>query len=76
MRKFAIRLLTLAILATTVVAVAVVSPANAATNDGKHVKKHTKKHQQAPAVSNARSSNPGFPPIYEDPDRKAAGGGY
>jgi hypothetical protein len=76
MTRFTIRLLALATLALPLVAIPVVSPADAVTNGKTHVKKHAKKPQQAPIVSNARSSNPGYPSMYEDPDRKAAGGGY
>jgi hypothetical protein len=76
MRTFAIGFLALTIYVMPLVALAVVSPANAATSDGKHVKKHAKKSQRAPVVNNARSLNPGYPSTYEDPDRKAAAGGY
>ena len=73
MKKFTIRLLALVIFATPLMAVPVVSPANAATNDSKHVKKHTRKIQRAPAVKNANKS---LLPSYEDDfDRKNAGGG-
>jgi hypothetical protein len=68
MTRFTIRLLALAL-----VAIPVVSSADAATNDKIHVKKHAKKPQQAPIVNNARSSNPRYPSTYEDPDRKAGG---
>ena len=76
MRTFAVGFLALTICLTPLVALAVVSPVNAATSDGKHVKKHAKKPQRAPIINNARPSNPGYPSTYEDPDRKAAGGGY
>jgi hypothetical protein len=72
----AIRFLALTICVTPLAAFAVVSPVNAETSNGNHVKKHAKKPQRAPVVNNARSSNPGYPSTYEDPDRKAAGGGY
>jgi hypothetical protein len=52
----------------------VVSPANAATNDSKHVKKHAKRVHRAPAVQSAKSQNP-FPSYDDDFDRKNAGGG-
>ena len=74
MRKFAILLLALTIFVAPLVAVRFVSSAVAATNSSKHLKKHARTHQ-TPAVQNARSQNP-FPPMDEDPDRKAAGGGY
>jgi hypothetical protein len=73
MTKFTIRLMALVIFATPLLAVPAVSPANAATNDSKHVKKHTRKIQRAPAVKNANKS---LLPSYEDDfDRKNAGGG-
>ena len=61
MRTFAIGFLALTIYVMPLVALAVVSPANAATSDGKHVKKHAKKPQRAPVVNNAWPSNPGVP---------------
>jgi hypothetical protein len=76
MRNFAIRFLAMAICVMPLVTIAIVSPVNAANSDGKQVKKHAKKPHQAPVVNNARSSNPGYPSMYENPDRKAAGGGY
>jgi hypothetical protein len=55
------------------------TPAKAAT-DGTDVQKHKKKIHRSARVDNARSSGQAkpslFPPMYEDPDRKAAGGGY
>jgi hypothetical protein len=74
MRKLAIRLLTLTIYCAPLIMIPVVSPANAATNGNKHMKKHAKV-QRAPVVQSGKSPNP-FPPMNEDPDRKAAGGGY
>ena len=73
MKKITIRLLALAIFATPLMAVPVISPANAATNDGKQVKKHTRKIQRAPAVKNANKSL--FPSYEDDFDRRNAGGG-
>jgi hypothetical protein len=79
MRKFAIRLLTLTMYAMALAAVPVMTPAKAAT-DGTDVQKHKKKIHRSARVDNARSSGQAkpslFPPMYEDPDRKAAGGGY
>ena len=74
MSKFAIRLLTLAMYATALVAVPMVAPAMAAEHS-KEMKKHKKIHR-SPGIANARSpsANP-FPPMDEDPDRKAGGGG-
>lgn len=74
MSRFAIRLLTLAMYATALVAVPMVTPANAATNGSKEIKKHKKMTQRSPAIHDRRSDNP-FPPMDEDPDRKAGGGG-
>jgi hypothetical protein len=77
MRKLAIRLLTLTIYATATVAAPVVSPVNAANNDGKEVKKHHKKPQGGPSLSSrAKPSDNPFPPMNEDPDRRVSGGGY
>jgi hypothetical protein len=75
MSKFAIGLLTLAVYATSLVAVPMVTPAKAATESSKQMKKHKKIHR-SPGIANARSpsANP-FPPMDEDPDRKAGGGG-
>ena len=63
MSKFAIRLLTLAMYATALVAVPMVTPANAATNGGKHTK-HKKKIQNSWSAGQASpvtrpSSRPG-----------------
>ncbi|MGO8912899.1 MAG: hypothetical protein ACLQDM_26740 [Bradyrhizobium sp.] len=80
MSKFAIRLLILAMYATALVAVPMVTPAKAATNSSKQVnsskevKKKKKMTQRSPAIRDHRSDNP-FPPMDEDPDRKAGGGG-
>ncbi len=76
MSKSAIGLLTLAVYATSLVAVPMVTPAKAAAESSKQIKKHKKIHGN-PGIANVRSpsANP-FPPMGEDPDRKAAGGGY
>ena len=75
MSKFAIGLFTLAVYATSLVAVPMVTPAKAAAESSKQIKKHKKIHR-SPGIANARSpsANP-FPPMDEDPDRKAGGGG-
>lgn len=75
MSKFAIGLLTLAVYATALVAVPMVTPARAAADSSKQMKKHKKIHR-SPGIANAKSpsANP-FPPMDEDPDRKAGGGG-
>ena len=76
MSKFAIRLLTLSMYATALVAAPMVTPAKAAADSSKEMKKHKKKIHRSPGIANARSpsANP-FPPMDEDPDRKAGGGG-
>ena len=73
MRKLAIRLLTLAIYATALVAVPAVTPAKAAADGSQEMKKHKKKtHKslriEAPKASNqAPYSNPN-----DNPDRKVS----
>ena len=76
MSKFAIGLLTLAVYATALVAVPTITPAKAATDSSKEMKKHKNKKmtQKNPAIRDRSSDNP-FPPMDEDPDRKAGGGG-
>lgn len=73
MSKFAIRFLTLAIYATALMAAPAVTPARAAA-DSKHVKKSASKKK---ALNSPRAYDPWSPDhANEDPDRKAAGGGY
>jgi hypothetical protein len=75
MSKSAIGLLTLAICATALVMVPMVTPAKAATNGGREIEKN-KKTQKSLGVSEPRSSNPAWPPpMYDDFDRKNGGGG-
>jgi hypothetical protein len=75
MRKFAIRLLTLAVYATTSLAVPLVAPAMAAT-EGTHAKKRHQKIRPASSSAAPRISNE-IPRNYsDDPDRRAPGGGY
>jgi hypothetical protein len=52
MSKFAIPLLTLAMYATALVVVPMVTPAKAATNSSKQIKKHKTKIQRGPGFSN------------------------
>ncbi len=73
MKKFAIRLLTLAMFATPLTAIPKVFPAEAATNNKTHVKKHARKIQRAPVVQNANKGS--FPSYEDDFDRRNAGGG-
>jgi hypothetical protein len=75
MSKFAIGLLTLAMYATALVAVPMVTPAKAAADSSKEMKKNKKIHR-SPGIANARSpSAHPSPATNDDPDRKA-GGGY
>lgn len=74
MSKSAITLLTLAMYATALAVVPTVTPAKAATNNSKEIKKKKKVSHRSPAIANRRPDNP-FPPMDEDPDRKAGGGG-
>jgi hypothetical protein len=76
MRKFAIRFLMLAIYATAVVAVPMVAPARAAAEGTQIKKKHKKINPRSSNAAAPRISNE-IPRNYsDDPDRKAAGGGY
>jgi hypothetical protein len=73
MRKYAIRLLTLAIYATALIAVPTITPAKAAADSSQEMKKHKKKTDkslriEAPKASNqAPYSNPN-----DNPDRKVS----
>jgi hypothetical protein len=76
MTEFAVRLLTLAIYAAALVVLPAITPANAASTQGKHARKHAKATQRAPAVRDA-SRNPFTSNRGEDFDRKnTSGGGY
>ncbi|MGC1559764.1 MAG: hypothetical protein WA820_07955 [Bradyrhizobium sp.] len=75
MRKFAIRLLTLALYATASVAIPLVAPARAAT-EGTHTKKKHQKIRPASSSTAPRISNETPRNYSDDPDRRAAGGGY
>lgn len=61
MSKFAIRLLTLAIYATALVVVPMVTPAKAATSSSKHIKKHKKKIQKSPGFGEPWSAGQAWP---------------
>ena len=78
MTKFAIRLLTLAMYAAPLAVVPMVTPAKAATNSSKEIKKK-KTISHSPGIANAKSSNPSANPfssnMYDDFDRRNAGGG-
>jgi hypothetical protein len=51
-----------------------VTPAEAVTSSSKEVKKKKKMTQVSHGVRNRSPDNP-FPPMDEDPDRRAGGGG-
>ena len=61
MSKFAIRLLTLAICATALAVVPMVTPAKAATSSSKHATKHKKKIQRSPGFSDPWSAGQAWP---------------
>ncbi len=71
MSKFAIRLLTLAIYATPLVVVPMVTPAKAATSSSKHIKKHKKKIQKSHGFGEPWSAGQAWP-VTRPPSR--AGG--
>jgi len=74
MSRYAIRLLTLAICATALLVVPMVTLAKAATNGSGEIEKNKKK--KSPGTSDPRSSSPAWPPpMYDDFDRKNGGGG-
>ena len=76
MSKSTIRLLTLAIYATALVVVPMVTPAKPAADSREETEKNKKKIQKSPGVSDPRSSSPAWPPpMYDDPDRRNGGGG-
>ena len=76
MSKSVIRLLTLAIYTTAPVVVPMVTPAKAATSSSGEIEKNRKKNQKSPGVSDPKPSGPSLsPPMNDDPDRKASGGG-
>ena len=76
MSKSVIRLLTLANYATAPVVVPMVTQTKAATSSSGKIEKNRKKNQNGPGVSDPRSSgSPWPPPMNDDPDRKASGGG-
>ena len=76
MSRYAIRLLTLAICATALLVVPMVTLAKAATNGSGEIGKNKKKVQKSLGVGDPRSSNPAWPPpMYDDFDRKNGGGG-
>ena len=75
MKKLAARLLILSMFTTSLLVVPVVTPAEAATTSKHMKKKRVRVVHQSPKVANPSASP--FGSRYEDdPDRKAAGGGY
>jgi hypothetical protein len=60
--------------ATPLVAAPIVTPAKAVTNRSKEITKKKKMTQMSHGIRDRRPDNP-FPPMDEDPDRKAGGGG-
>ena len=73
MRNFAVRLLTLSMLTTSLSVAPIVTQVNAATTHGKHMKKRVGAVHQNPKAD--PSANP-FASKYEDDfDRKNGGGG-
>ena len=73
MNKSVIRLLTLTIYATTLVAVPTLTPARAAADGSQHLKKHKKTHDsrrvEAPKASN---QTPYYANPNDNPDRKVS----
>jgi hypothetical protein len=75
MTKFSIRILALAIYATPLVTLPMVTQTNAATEDSKPVKKHAKKVQRAPAAQDPYKSPFASKPEDDFERRNSAGGG-
>ncbi|MGZ5871196.1 MAG: hypothetical protein ACXWKP_03685 [Bradyrhizobium sp.] len=72
MSKFAIRLLTLALYATALMVVPMVTPAKAAAESSKHVKKK-KPTGNSSSIGYPKSSNPApSNNPYDEPDRKVS----
>ena len=74
MSKLAIRLLILSMSATALLAAPIVTTVKAATNSSKEIKKKKKVTHRGPAVADP-SANPFSSNIYDDFDRRNAGGG-
>ena len=76
MTKLAVRILMLSIFVTSLLAAPMVTPVEAAATSSKHMKKK----KAAVTHQSPKAANPSASPYgsrYEDdPDRKAAGGGY
>jgi hypothetical protein len=75
MGKSATRLYTLTMCAALLV-ISMAAPANAGASGGIEVIKSKRKVQLGPSAGEPRSANPAWPPpMYDDFDRKNAGGG-
>ena len=73
MIKFAIRLATLAVCATALMTLPVVTPAEAATSSSKPAKKHKRVHvNSSTGNSGAASQTPHYADPRDDPDRSKA----
>ena len=73
MIKFAIRLATLAVCATALMTLPVVTPAEAATSSSKATKKHKRVHVNSGAGnSGAAGQTPHYADPRDDPDRSKA----
>jgi hypothetical protein len=76
MRKLAIRLLILSMATTALVVAPIVAPVEAAmSSTSKETKKKKKTTYRSPATGDPRSSNPFSSNMYDDFDRRNAGGG-
>ena len=76
MIKSAIRFLTLSACAAALGMVPTLISVKAAPDNSAEIEKTKKKIQNSTGVSAPRSASPAWPPpIYDDPDRKAANGG-
>jgi hypothetical protein len=75
MGKSATRLCTLTVWAA-LAAVSIATPANSAASGNTETLKGKRKLQNGPNISEPRPANPSWPPpMYDDFDRKNAGGG-
>ena len=72
MKKSAIRLLTLAIYATALVAVPVVTPAGAAADNSQETKKKQKTSPKSSRIEAPRTSTQYPPNMSDDPGRKVS----
>lgn len=76
MIKSTIRFFTLSACAVALAMAPMLTSVKAAPNNSIEIEKNKKKIQNSAGVSDPRSSSPAWPPpMYDDPDRKAANGG-